>query len=153
MSEPSSTSFPALSSQFCFNEKALKDFLRLSRAAIDDSIAQNLNALVTPARSGFNPSSTSVRLPSTEKCRVDPNACRSFMDHILFPSWQARSDVLNYCARVATDPDPGDPDHNSREVELARYRQRSIDERLDPYSSHFFSPETANRVTRTPCWE
>lgn len=60
------------------------------------------------------------------------------MDHILFPSWQARSDVLNYCARVATDPDPGDPDRILREEELTKHRGRSIDERLDPYSSHFF---------------
>ncbi|KAN0069724.1 Caffeine-induced death protein 2 [Elaphomyces granulatus] len=146
MSEPSSTSSPALSSQFCFNEKALKDFLRLSRAATDDSIEQNLNAFVTPARSGFNPSSTSVRLASTDKCRPDPNACRSFMDHILFPSWRARSDVLNYCARVATDPDPGDPDLNLREAELAKYRQRSVDERLDPYSSHFFPRKTRTEL-------
>ncbi|KAG7146307.1 hypothetical protein HYQ46_004899 [Verticillium longisporum] len=41
---------PRLTPQFCFSSGTLRDFLRLSRAGIDDSIGQNLNALVTPSR-------------------------------------------------------------------------------------------------------
>jgi hypothetical protein len=59
----------------------------------------------------------------------------------LFPSWQARSDVLAYCAGVATSPDPDDPDHILREVEDVRARERVVNERLDPYSGRYFPRE------------
>jgi len=49
--------------------------------------------------------------------------------------------VLNYCAGVATSPDPNDPDHILREEEDARARERVVDERLDPYSARYFPRE------------
>jgi hypothetical protein len=115
------------------------DFLRRSRSTIDDSITQNLNALVTPSQAGFDPSSTAARQIRPAGSReIDPEACRSFKEEILFQSWQARSDVINYCASVATSPDPDDPDLLHRQVESARDRERVVDERLDPYSARFF---------------
>jgi len=125
----------------------LADFLRLSRGAIDDSIIQNLNALLTPASEGFDPQSTSSahtrRSISAWRRPSQPNtqSCQSFKDRILFPSWQVRSDVLNYCASVATSPDPNDPDQLLREIESAKARERVIDERLDPYSGRYFPKE------------
>ncbi|KAL8705871.1 MAG: hypothetical protein Q9201_001019 [Fulgogasparrea decipioides] len=132
---------PSLTPQFCFNETALRaDFLRISRSTIDDSIIQNLNALVTPARAGFDPSSTRERqTQATRKRPIDQEACQGFKDNVLFQSWQTRSDVLNYCAGVALDPQ--DPDLISREAESAKDRERVVDERLDPYSGRFFPRE------------
>ncbi|EKG19487.1 Caffeine-induced death protein 2 [Macrophomina phaseolina MS6] len=52
-----------------------------------------------------------------------------------------RSDVLSYCASVATSPDPDDPDSILREVEDAKVRERVVDERLDPYSARYFPKE------------
>lgn len=49
---------------------------------------------------------------------------------------------MNYCAGVATSPDPDDPDHVLRETEDARARERLIDERLDPYSARYFPRDT-----------
>lgn len=49
--------------------------------------------------------------------------------------------MLNFCAGVATSPDPSDPDHILRETEDARARERLIDERLDPYSARYFPRE------------
>lgn len=138
---------PRLIPQFCFNQTALRDFLRLSRGSIDDSITQNLNALVTPASEGFDPSSTSsrhVRAPSRHL--VDPQSCQTFKDKVLFPSWQTRSDVLNYCAGVATSPDPDDPDSVLLQVESARARGRVVDERLDPYSGRYFPRESRTEM-------
>lgn len=43
--------------------------------------------------------------------------------------------MLDYCAGVATGPDPDDPERLLREVESARERERVVDERLDPYSA------------------
>ncbi|KAL8929957.1 MAG: hypothetical protein Q9208_001101 [Pyrenodesmia sp. 3 TL-2023] len=138
MSQPSNK--PSLTPQFCFNETALRDFLRLSRVAIDDSIIQNLNALITPARAGFDPSSTAERQTQTSRRRpIDSEACQSFKDNVLFQSWQTRSDVLNYCAGVAVNP--GDPDLIAREAESAKDRERVVNERLDPYSGRFFPRE------------
>ncbi|KAK2732433.1 hypothetical protein FQN57_002907 [Myotisia sp. PD_48] len=145
MSKPSAS--PKLSPQFCFNERALRvgdliDFLRLSRSTIDDSISQNLNALVTPARAGFDPASTVTRQTEyTTKTQIDSLICQSFKDEVLFPSWQMRSDVLTYCAGVATSPDPDDPDLLLRQKESATDRGRVVDERLDPYSARFFPRE------------
>jgi hypothetical protein len=48
---------------------------------------------------------------------------------------------LNYCAGVATSPDPDDPDHVLRQVEDARARERIVNERLDPYSARYFPRE------------
>ncbi len=117
------------------------DFLRLSRGVIDDSIAQNLNALVTPAKAGFDPSSTSQRAPRSLARYIEPQSCANFKDGVLFPTWQARSDVLHYCAAVATSPDPNDPEAALQDAEAERNRERVIDERLDPYSGRFFPTE------------
>ncbi|KAL4955637.1 caffeine-induced death protein 2 [Aspergillus filifer] len=139
MTRASSTPAPTLSPQFCFNERVLRDFLSLSRSTIDDSITQNLNALLNPAKEGFDPSSTAARQTDSKAGRtIDPAACQGFKDKVLFPSWQTRSDVLNYCAGVATSPDPEDPDLILRQTESARDRERVVDERLDPYSARFF---------------
>nr|KMM64860.1 hypothetical protein CPAG_01212 [Coccidioides posadasii RMSCC 3488] len=141
MSRPSTTR-PTLTPQFCFSQRALRDFLRISRSTIDDSITQNLNALVTPARKGFDPASTTARQTDfANKTQIDPENCEIFKNKVLFPSWQVRSDVLNYCAGVATSPDPEDPDLVLRQVESAKDRERLVDERLDPYSARFFPRE------------
>ncbi|KAI8962935.1 putative caffeine-induced death protein Cid2 [Daldinia sp. FL1419] len=132
---------PNLTPQFCFSSVALRDFLRISRSAIDDSITQNLNALMTPSQSGFDPSSTSIRISRASGRSIDPRACQAFKDKVLFPSWQARSDVLTYCAYVATSPDPDDPEVALREAESEKNRERVVDERLDPYSGRYFPRE------------
>ncbi|KAF2094800.1 caffeine-induced death protein 2 [Rhizodiscina lignyota] len=142
MSRPSS--LPELTPQFCFNQTALRDFLRISRGTIDDSITQHLNALLTPGTSSrFDPDSTFSRpsLPPSMPRRINPTACDSFKKQVLFPSWQVRSDVLTYCTSVATSPDPEDPDSLLREVESARARERIVNERLDPYSGRYFPRE------------
>ena len=158
---------PRLTPQFCFNQTALRgmtslvsecfhrvlintpraDFLRLSRGSIDDSITQNLNALVTPASEVFDPSSTSsrqVRAPSRRL--IDPQSCQTFKNKVLFPSWQTRLDVLDYCEGVATSPDPDDPDSVLLQVESARARGRVVDERLDPYSGRYFPRESRTEM-------
>jgi hypothetical protein len=118
------------------------DFLRLSRVTIDDSISQNLNALITPAREGFDPSSTAIRQTDSRAGRpIDPEGCQNFKDNVLFQSWQTRSDVLNFCAGVATSPDPDDPDLILRQAESAKEREKIVDERLDPYSARYFPKE------------
>ncbi|KAK3943251.1 caffeine-induced death protein 2 [Diplogelasinospora grovesii] len=132
---------PPLTPQFCFSTAALRDFLRISRGAIDDPITQHLNALVTPAKAGFDPSSTSQRAARPFSRQIDPQACQKFKDQVLFPSWQARSHVLSYCALVATSPDPDDPETALREAENERDRERVVNERLDPYSARFFPRE------------
>jgi len=139
MTEPSTQ--PTLSPQFCFSTVALRDFLRISRASIDDSITQNLNALITPAQSGFDPTSTSQRAPRAVGRKINTASCQNFKDNVLFPSWQARSDVIRYCATVAASPDPDDPDAVQRQVEEEKNKTRVIDDRLDPYSSRFFPRE------------
>lgn len=50
--------------------------------------------------------------------------------------------MLNYCAGVATSPDPSDPDHVLRQVEDERARERVVNERLDPYSGRYFPRDT-----------
>lgn len=108
---------------------------------IDDSIVQNLNALVTPSKEPFDPYSTAERqIRPSQKQLINPQSCQSFKDDILFQSWQVRSDVLNYCAGVALDPE--DPDLLLREIESAKEKERVVDERLDPYSGRFFPRET-----------
>ncbi|CAI7638296.1 unnamed protein product [Penicillium bialowiezense] len=142
MAQTLSTTAPTLTPRFCFDERLFRDFLRLSRSTIDDSITQNLNALMTPARDGFDPSSTAVRqTESRNRTTINPASCQSFKDNVLFPSWQTRSDVLTYCAGVATSPDPEDPDLILRQTESARDREREVNERLDPYSARFFPRE------------
>lgn len=94
-----------------------------------------------PAREGFDPASTSQLGPRRLERIIDPRSCAAFKERILFPTWQARTDVLNYCAVVATSPDPNDPDSALRESESEKDRQRIVDERLDPYSGRFFPTE------------
>lgn len=69
-------------------------------------------------------------------------SCDVFSTKVLFPTWRTRNDVLEYCAGVATSPDPDDPDHTVREVEDAKARDRVVNERLDPYSARYFPEQT-----------
>lgn len=97
---------------------------------------------MTPAAAGFDPTSTSQRTPPQPARRtIDPAACQDFKDKVLFPSWQARADVLSYCALVATSPDPDDPAAAVRSTELEKDRERVVNERLDPYSGRVFPTE------------
>jgi hypothetical protein len=133
---------PALTPQFCFKEVALRDFLRLSRSTLDDSISQSLNALRTPTPLTFSPS-PSLRRPSKPQSQTLPTtACSNFKDTILFPTWHARSQVLTYCSTVATSPDPLDPTASSRQAEQEAANKRLVDERLDPYSARWFPSES-----------
>ncbi|OBT79194.1 hypothetical protein VF21_01756 [Pseudogymnoascus sp. 05NY08] len=157
---------PALTPQFCFSTAVLREFIRISRSSIDDSITQNLNALAKPASRGFDVTSTSHRTPSGART-LDPRACTSFKSTILFPAWQARSDVLQYCGHVAVSPDPDDPGLVARQLEEERGKARVIDDRLDPYSSRFFPRESrteelarvvrmesgVERIVRARTWE
>lgn len=112
---------------------------------IDDSIVQNLNALMTPSRVRWDPSSTAERqIRPVERKPTDPHACQTFKDEVLFQSWQSRSDVLNFCAGVALDPN--DPDLALKQVESAKERERVVDERLDPYSGRFFPREARTEM-------
>ena len=124
----------------------LPDFLRLSRSSLDDSISQQLNALVRPSRQGFDPTSTSQLGPRKLDRTIEPGSCGAFKEHILFPTWQVRTDVLNYCAVVATSPDPDDPDSALRDAESEKARQRIVDERLDPYSGRFFPRDSRTEM-------
>ena len=82
----------------------------------DKSINQSINSLLAPADETFDPESTRQRDPLSRSKRLAPReACQSFMTRVLYPSWQTRTDVLTYCAGVATSPDPDDPDHLLRE--------------------------------------
>ncbi|KAK4198348.1 caffeine-induced death protein 2 [Triangularia verruculosa] len=139
MAQPSS--LPPLSPQFCFSTTTLRDFLRLSRGSIDDTITQNLNALATPSRAGFDPTSTARLGPRPAPRQIEAKSCQAFKDQVLFPSWQSRSDVLSYCTLVATSPDPDDPEAALREAEKEKDQERVVDERLDPYSGRFFPRE------------
>lgn len=112
---------------------------------IDDSIIQNLNALMTPSRVRWDPASTAERqIQPSEKKPTDPYACQSFKNGVLFPSWQTRSDVLNYCAGVALDP--SDPDLALKQIESVKEQERVVDERLDPYSGRFFPREARTEM-------
>lgn len=100
---------------------------------------------MTPSRKPWDPASTAERqIRPVERRPTDPQACQSFKDDILFRSWQTRSDILNYCARVALDP--SDPDLALKEVESAMERERVVNERLDPYSGRFFPKETRTEI-------
>ncbi|KAF4506254.1 hypothetical protein G6O67_006357 [Ophiocordyceps sinensis] len=136
----------SLTPQFRFSSGTLRNFLRLSRSSVDDSITQNLNALVTPAEGGFDPRSTSRRAWVPPSRQISSETCQSFKDKVLFPAWQARTDVLDYCGLVATSPDPDDPEAMLRKMENQRDRERVVNERLDPYSGRFF-PREARKQT------
>lgn len=119
------------------------DFLRISRGVVDDTIGQNLNALITPGDKPFDPSTTSSRQPRPVGRRpIDAKACDAFKEKVLFPSWHARDIVIHYCAGVGTSPDPDDPDNLLRQEEDERSRQRIVNERLDPYSGRYFPRST-----------
>ena len=115
--------------------------MRLSRSSVDDTITQHLNALVAPSKAGFDPSSTSHLTLRPLSRPINATSCQTFKDKVLFPTWQARSQVISYCTAVATSPDPDDPDSAAREAEKRRHDEKVVDERLDPYSARFFPSE------------
>lgn len=108
----------------------------MSRSAVDDSINQNLNALLTPSRNAFDPSSTAQRTPKMTK-GLAVKECDTFCKTQLFPAWESRSLALRYCKDLAHRPDAEDPTRAARELEAKQNEERVINERLDPYSARF----------------
>ncbi|KAF1816919.1 hypothetical protein P152DRAFT_453529 [Eremomyces bilateralis CBS 781.70] len=140
---------PELTPKFCFNQSALRDFFRVSRSALDDTISQSLNALSEPSRSPFTPSTVSTRpsIPTTRQ--LPPSTCTTFTAQTLFPAWNARDAVLTYCSAVASSPDPDDPGAVERRIEEHTRERQTVDERLDPYSGRWFPKEArAERLGR-----
>ena len=134
---------PPLSPSLCFNTSYLRDFLRLSRSQLDDTISTNLNSLSTPSvTSPFDPLSTSD--PATNRRGKQPipqDICSDFTHETIFPMWASRSQVISYCSIVATSPDPDDPDRTTIEAQNIAQSHRVVNERLDPYSGRFFPKE------------
>ncbi|KAI9732458.1 MAG: hypothetical protein M1818_007496 [Claussenomyces sp. TS43310] len=152
MSTPAT--LPTLTPQFCFSTTALQalpttsdpeseanpqllsgpaaDFLRLSRTSIDDSITANLNALLTPSRTPFDPGSTSVRAAPRRRDAISPESCSAFKAQVLFPNWKARGQVLAYCTSVAAAPEPREEVPGADELDESLH---VMDNRADPYST------------------
>ena len=53
-----------------------------------------------------------------------------------------RSEVLEYCSRVAVSSDPDDPESFERELQNQKAKERIVDERLDPYSGRYIPKQT-----------
>lgn len=111
-----------LSTAFCEDITALKDFLRLSRTLVDDTITQNLNNLVLPPR--FDPASTSRPQKRKIQTPIDSHSCNSLIDTV-FENWDARTSTIDYCFQ-AIKRAPASIYNLSPEEIKAR--------RLDPYS-------------------
>ncbi|RVD84343.1 uncharacterized protein DFL_006095 [Arthrobotrys flagrans] len=137
-----SSNDPLLTPQFCFSTSTLKEFLRLSRSTTDDTISQHLSSLSPPPT--FKPSTTSQRTPSHRL--IPPSTLSAFLSSTIYPTWSKRSEILTYCAIVATSPDPNDPNLEVISKETEAERMRIVDERLDPYSGRFFPTETRTQV-------
>ncbi|KAF3312277.1 hypothetical protein TWF173_007431 [Orbilia oligospora] len=142
LSPMTSSNDPLLTPQFCFSTSTLKEFLRVSRSTTDDTISQHLSSLSPPPT--FNPSTTSRRTPSHRL--ISPPALSTFLSSTIYPTWSKRSEILTYCAIVATSPDPNDPNLDVISKETEAERSRIVDERLDPYSGRFFPTETRTQV-------
>lgn len=162
---------PKLTPQFCFSAGALRgmhrslgwqsanwiltqgllDFLRLSRAAVDDSITEHLNGLLEPSRAPFDTTALRQRRvlavdPSQQSksssSTIPASTCTAFRERVVFPAWDARDRVLAYCEGVASAPDPDDPELALRQAEAERQKGRVVDERLDPYSGRWTPRES-----------
>src|SRR5690606_9926751 len=133
---PNQPTAPTLTPQFCFSTTTLKDFLRLSRS-LDDTLLPALNALHTPSRN----LNDTVRYTSHHHVPIARADCADFVDKMLFPTWQARTTVLEYCKTVADGTDELDEDALRRKEEDERAAKRVVDERLDPYSGRYFPRE------------
>lgn len=114
-----------LTPSFCDDTTALKDFLRLSRTLVDDTITQNLNNLVLPPR--FDPTSTSRPEKQRIQSPIDQASCNTLVETI-FQNWDARTSTIDYClSTIKTSSIVKTNDHLSSKEEI---RAR----RLDPYS-------------------
>ncbi|RMZ89854.1 hypothetical protein DV736_g2917, partial [Chaetothyriales sp. CBS 134916] len=149
---------PPLSPSLCFSHSTLLAFLNSSRNMIDDSISTNLNTLSTPSRTSPLPSSisgpnTAIRQSHPSQRPIPRSACDTFITTVLFPSWQAREQLLDYCTAVAQAPDPDDPDAAAREAcnREGEARVESKNERLDPYSGRFFRKESRSEELAEFC--
>ena len=111
-----------LNPSFCADITGLKDFLRLSRSLVDDTITQNLNNLVLPPR--FDPTSTARSEKKVVRTPIDKGSCSKLVETI-FENWDARSSTIDYCLSTTH---LSIADTHSLTAEETRAR------RLDPYS-------------------
>ncbi|BFZ64884.1 hypothetical protein YB2330_006037 [Saitoella coloradoensis] len=139
---PATASLPTLTPALCFHITYLKDFLRYSRASLDDTISAHLNALNKyPA---FDPASTSssTRRPPRILSRA---VCYEFLNNTLLPKWNDRDRVYEYCADLAKQAELEEAAAKASIVPANKPRAR-----LDPYGARTLPVEESqlSRVIR-----
>ncbi|KAG4302330.1 hypothetical protein PCANB_001523 [Pneumocystis canis] len=93
---------PTMNPNLCFDISYIKNFLRLSRAQLDDSITFHLNSLSIPKP--FVSESIKVKpIRSNNSIQPDKKTCISFINQ-LFNVWEMRSSLIMYCETIANDP-------------------------------------------------
>ncbi|RKF56250.1 Caffeine-induced death protein 2 [Erysiphe neolycopersici] len=129
---------PTLTPELCISTRSLRDFLRVSRG-IDDGIIQHLNSLLTQSKSDFNPSSSSlIRLSRSGSKHLPSRTCQKFTQQVVFPSWNSRDKILQYCKSVATNMVTNESNPllgNDDQIEV-------VDDHLDPYSTRSSPTQT-----------
>lgn len=107
------------------------DFLRLSRASIDDSISLHLNAAIQGSK--FDPIALEKRGKPLSR-RPDSHGC-SEIRTLVYTAWDTREQILDYCQNIV--------ETSSNEIDSAQQKSTnsspgvekkvSDNGRLDPY--------------------
>lgn len=107
--------------------------------SLDDGIAQHLNSILIQPKSEFDPSDSSLmRVSRCGSEQLSSNACQKFTQQFVFPSWNSRDNILQYCKYVATNMEK-----NESKTFLGKDdRPEDIDHPLDPYSTRSLRTQT-----------
>ncbi|QSL64195.1 hypothetical protein MERGE_000350 [Pneumocystis wakefieldiae] len=117
-------SFP-LNPSICFDISYIKNFLRFSRAQLDDTITFHLNSL-SKERPFISESLKTKPLQLDVNLQPDEKTCLSFINQV-FDVWETRSSLISYCQSVAVNMQDSSTSDTS-------YISSSVDARKDPYS-------------------
>ncbi|KTW30770.1 hypothetical protein T552_00482 [Pneumocystis carinii B80] len=126
-----------LNPSVCFDFSYIKNFLRFSRAQLDDNITFHLNSL-SAERPFISETLKTKPVEIDLKLQPDKNTCLSFI-HQVFNAWETRSSLISYCQAVAVKMDDSSTSNTS-------YISSSVDTRKDPYSGRMDIHETKKRM-------
>ncbi|EMR11346.1 hypothetical protein PNEG_00375 [Pneumocystis murina B123] len=130
------STFP-LNPSICFDISYIKNFLRFSRAQLDDTITFHLNSL-SIEKPFISESLKTKPLQLDVNLQPDTKTCLSFI-HQVFNVWETRSSLISYCQSVAVKMEDSSTSNTS-------FISSSVDTRKDPYSGRTCIHETKQRM-------
>lgn len=125
---------PKVDTQVCLKDyKSLQSFLKLSRTTVDDNLNNHLNNILN-----HNETNTSsiFKFSNFKNAAGKDSSCNELIYKLVYPEWQKRISVINYCQNVVSNSKIDDFEDDPAVINFSNLSTEEKNNllRIDPYT-------------------